>query len=70
MERWSREHSACFSYNEELTHELKHEAKYPHAIQFCAKDSKFLPAIRKFYNKPDDWVPEKPKSPYPPVGIE
>lgn len=69
LEQWGREHSACFSYNELITHELKEERGYPHALQFCPADSKWLPAVRKFYNQPDDWVPEKPPPPYPAVGV-
>jgi len=69
LEKWADENSACFSYNEVITHELNEENPYPHALRYCPAGNKWLPTIQKFYNKPDDWVPTKPPPPYPDVGI-
>jgi hypothetical protein len=70
LKKWSMEHGACFSYNELIRHELLEDQPYPHALRFCPKGSKFLPAVQKFYDKPADWVPVKPDPPYPDVGIK
>jgi len=64
LERWARQHTACFGYNEELTHELAHDGKaYPAAQQFCPEGSKFLPKVREYFGKGEDWMPVKPEYP-------
>ncbi|PYI09966.1 hypothetical protein BO78DRAFT_307039, partial [Aspergillus sclerotiicarbonarius CBS 121057] len=70
LEKWSKENGACFSYNELIRHELLEDQPFPHALRFCPKGSKFLPAVQKFYNMPPDWVPVKPDPPYPEVGVQ
>ncbi|KAJ5464102.1 hypothetical protein N7475_007237 [Penicillium sp. IBT 31633x] len=69
LRQWSKTKDACFSYNELIRHELLEDQPFPHALRFCSKDSKFLPAVQRYYNQSSDWVPTKPDPPYPAVDV-
>ena len=54
MVSWARENTACFRYGTlEERNSLSQIARY----KYCPKDSPYLPTIRSYFNKSDDWFP-------------
>lgn len=60
-ERWVAEHRSCFNYYQETIN--VHDPHNPDTLKnfmYCPAGSEYLPAIRKFFNKSDDWIPNPP----------
>ncbi|KPI43357.1 uncharacterized protein AB675_7161 [Cyphellophora attinorum] len=56
LEKWAKEHSACFNYHEFERKELEENVVYPAAWSFCGEGSEYLAQVQRFYGKGVDWV--------------
>jgi len=55
LEAWAKEHHACYRYGDFVV-----EDKKPSQLgrfQYCPDDSPYLPRVREYFGKGDDWFP-------------
>lgn len=58
LESWARTHHSCYRYGDFVV-----EDKLPSQMgrfKYCPSDSPYLPAVRKYFGKGDDWLPVDP----------
>lgn len=55
LEAWARTHHSCYRYGDFVV-----EDKLPSQLgrfKYCPRDSPYLPAVRKYFGKGEDWLP-------------
>lgn len=55
LTRWAQENTACYRYGDFVTGD-KQKSQIGR-FKYCPKDSPYLPKIRKYFGKNDDWFP-------------
>ena len=58
LELWAKAHHSCFRYGNFVV-----EDKLPSQLgrfKYCPSDSPYLPAVRKYFGKGNDWLPIDP----------
>ncbi|PQE26543.1 Tat pathway signal sequence protein [Rutstroemia sp. NJR-2017a BBW] len=53
LEAWAKENTACYRYGDPSWND---KSQYER-VKFCPDDSPYLPIIREFFGKGDDWYP-------------
>jgi len=53
LENWARQYNSCYRYGDPTWDKGNQFRRF----MFCKEDSPYLPAVREFFGKPDDWVP-------------
>lgn len=55
LEAWAKEHHACYRYGDFVVEDKK--PSQLSRFQYCPDDSPYLPRVREYFGKGDDWFP-------------